>query len=91
MSQSNCKITSDNPNRFTLFPIADNDIWKMYKNQVDCFWRAEEVDLTKDKKDWEKLSENEKHFIKLIHIFYNDFFQMAWKHPRKKNSQTRIQ
>ena len=69
--QSKCLITSENPNRFTLFPIQDDSIWKMYKQQVDCFWRAEEVDLSKDKEDWGKLSENEKYFIKLILAFFS--------------------
>tara|TARA_R110002049_G_scaffold85258_1_gene216810 strand:+ start:1608 stop:2576 length:969 start_codon:yes stop_codon:yes gene_type:complete len=71
MSQSTCLITGENKNRFTLFPIADNDIWKMYKQQVDVFWRAEEVDLSKDKEDWNKLTYNEKHFIKLILAFFS--------------------
>ena len=40
-----------------MFPIKDEDIWKMYKKQVDCFWRVEEIDLSKDLSDWAKLSE----------------------------------
>jgi len=44
-------LTPDD-NRFVMFPIADNDIWKMYKKQVDCFWRAEEIDLSKDMAHW---------------------------------------
>ena len=34
----------------------------MYKDQKAAFWTAEEVDLAQDIKDWEKLSQNEKHF-----------------------------
>ena len=34
-------ILSDNPNRFVMFPIHDNDIWDAYKKHMDCFWRAE--------------------------------------------------
>ena len=29
--------------RYVMFPIKDNEIWKMYKKQVDCFWRAEKL------------------------------------------------
>ena len=36
-----------NANRYVLFPLQDDEIWKMYKKQVDCFWRAEEIDLSK--------------------------------------------
>ena len=56
--------------RFVTFPIKYEDIWKMYKRQVDCFWRAEEVDLSKDINDWNKLSTDEQHFIKLIIAFF---------------------
>ena len=69
--QTICKITDENKNRFTLFPINDTEIWKLYKKQVDCFWRAEEVDLSKDLADWKKLTDNEKHFIKLILAFFS--------------------
>jgi ribonucleotide reductase beta subunit family protein with ferritin-like domain len=57
-------------NRFVMFPIKHNDIWEMYKKQVDCFWRAEEIDLTKDLKDWDILSQDEKHFISMILAFF---------------------
>jgi ribonucleoside-diphosphate reductase subunit M2 len=42
----------------------------MYKKQVDCFWRAEEIDLTKDLTHWESLSEDEKHFVSMILAFF---------------------
>ncbi len=57
-------------NRFVMFPIKHNDIWEMYKKQVDCFWRAEEIDLTKDLKDWESLNQDERFFISMILAFF---------------------
>jgi ribonucleoside-diphosphate reductase subunit M2 len=60
----------ENPNRFVMFPVEDQDIWKMYKKQVDCFWRPEEIDFSKDMNDWDKLSDNEKHFIKMVLAFF---------------------
>jgi ribonucleoside-diphosphate reductase subunit M2 len=42
----------------------------MYKRQVDCFWRAEEVDLSKDLGDWDRLSTDEKHFISMVLAFF---------------------
>jgi len=57
-------------NRFVMFPIKDNEIWNMYKKQVDCFWRAEEIDLSKDAADWDSLSEDEKFFISTILAFF---------------------
>jgi ribonucleoside-diphosphate reductase subunit M2 len=63
-------ILRPDDSRFVMFPIKYNDIWEMYKKQVDCFWRAEEIDLSKDLVDWEKLTDNEKHFIKMIIAFF---------------------
>ena len=55
--------------RFVLFPIEHDDIWKAYKDQT-CFWTAEELDLEKDRDDWAKMSENEKKFIKHVLAFF---------------------
>ena len=63
-------ILAENPNRFTLFPIKHNEIWKMYKKAEACFWTAEEMDLSKDKNDWETLQDNERYFIKNILAFF---------------------
>jgi ribonucleotide reductase beta subunit family protein with ferritin-like domain len=56
--------------RYVMFPIKYDDIWQMYKKQVDCFWRPEEIDLTKDTQDWETLNNDEKHFISMILAFF---------------------
>ncbi len=56
--------------RFVMFPIQDQTIWEMYKKQVDCFWRAEEVDLTKDLQSWDTLTTDEQHFISSILAFF---------------------
>ena len=56
--------------RFVMFPIKYDDIWNMNKKQIDCFWRAEEVDLSKDLTDWKKISKDEKHFISMILAFF---------------------
>ena len=56
--------------RYVMFPIKDNDIWNMYKRQVDCFWRPEECDLSKDLGDWDKLNADEKQFISMVLAFF---------------------
>ena len=63
-------LLTENENRYVMFPIVDADIWKMYKKQMDCFWRAEEIDLSKDVKHWTTLTDNEQHFIKHILAFF---------------------
>jgi ribonucleoside-diphosphate reductase subunit M2 len=56
--------------RHVMFPIQYQDIWDMYKKQIDCFWRVEEVDLTKDREHWNKLTDDERFFIKMILSFF---------------------
>ena len=56
--------------RYVMFPLQYGDIWDLYKKQVDCFWRAEEVDLSKDLTDWAKLTPDEKHFITMVLAFF---------------------
>jgi len=63
-------LLTENENRYVMFPIVDEDIWKMYKKQMDCFWRAEEIDLSKDIKHWATLNNDEQHFIKHILAFF---------------------
>jgi len=63
-------LLTENPNRYVMFPIQDNDIWRMYKKQEDCFWRVEEIDFSKDIDDWNKLTTQEQHFIKMILAFF---------------------
>jgi len=62
-------LTPDD-NRFVMFPIKYEDIWQMYKKQVDCFWRAEEIDLTKDLVNWQSLNSDEQFFISMILAFF---------------------
>jgi ribonucleoside-diphosphate reductase subunit M2 len=63
-------LLAPDDNRFVMFPIKYNDIWEMYKKQVDCFWRPQEIDLTKDVVQWESLNADEKHFISMILAFF---------------------
>jgi ribonucleoside-diphosphate reductase subunit M2 len=71
MSKINTEpLLAPDDNRFVMFPIKHNDIWEMYKKQIDCFWRAEEIDLSKDLTNWESLNDDEKHFISMILAFF---------------------
>ena len=67
---ANEPLLTEDDARFVMFPIKHDDVWSMYKKQVDCFWRAEEVDLSKDMASWEKLNDDEKHFIKHVIAFF---------------------
>ena len=64
-------ILQDNKDRFVLFPIKHHDMWNMYKDAEASFWTAEEIDLSSDLSDWkDRLSEDEKHFIKHVLAFF---------------------
>ena len=63
-------LLTPNPSRFVLFPVQYHDIWQFYKKAEASFWTAEEVDLSKDMKDWEKLTDNERHFLKHVLAFF---------------------
>jgi ribonucleoside-diphosphate reductase beta chain len=64
-------LLQENPHRHVIFPIEHGDIWAKYKQHMSVFWIPEEVDLSKDMRDWnEKLNDNERHFIKYILGFF---------------------
>jgi len=63
-------LLTENPNRYVMFPLTDHDIWQSYKKQMDCFWRAEEIDFSKDQKHWDTLSDKEQYFIKMVLAFF---------------------
>ena len=70
MSKNSEPLLTENPNRFVMFPLSDKSIWDMYKKQMDCFWRAEEIDLSQDLSDWKKLNDDERHFVKMVLAFF---------------------
>ena len=63
-------LLKENKDRFVLFPIKEDAIWSMYKQAEASFWTAEEIDLTPDLSDWEKLNDDERHFIKHVLAFF---------------------
>lgn len=63
-------LFSENKDRFVLFPINYEDIWKLGKKHLSAFWTAEEIDFSKDKREFKKLDKNTKHFIKMVLAFF---------------------
>ena len=56
--------------RFVMFPVKHNDEWDLYKKSIDCFWKAEDIDLSRDYVYWIKLTADEKYFIKMVLAFF---------------------
>lgn len=63
-------IISPRDDRFVLFPIKYHSVWEMYKKHMAVFWTAEEIDLSADLSDWEKLKDSERHFISHVLAFF---------------------
>ena len=63
-------ILKENRNRFVLYPIQHPDIWEFYKKHEASFWTAEEIDLSHDLNDWQKMTEGERHFISHVLAFF---------------------
>ena len=67
---SNELLLSEEENRYVIFPIKHDEIWKMYKAAEANFWTTEELDLSKDMKDYNTLSKDEQYFINHILAFF---------------------
>nr|WP_293842028.1 ribonucleoside-diphosphate reductase small subunit [uncultured Arsenicibacter sp.] len=63
-------ILEEDKSRFVLFPIKHDDIWQMYKQHEASFWTAEEIDLSQDLKDWDTMTDGERHFISHVLAFF---------------------
>jgi len=63
-------LLRENKSRFVLFPIRHHAVWEMYKKHMASFWTVEEIDLSQDGKDWESLTSDEQHFIKMVLGFF---------------------
>jgi ribonucleoside-diphosphate reductase beta chain len=57
-------------NRLTVYPIEHESVWKMYKTMQAANWTVEEIDFSQDSDDFNKLTNNEKNFIKMVLAFF---------------------
>ena len=63
-------LLKPNMKRFVLFPVMYHNIYELYKKAESAFWTANEIDLSKDMNDWEKLNDDERNFIKNVIGFF---------------------
>lgn len=57
--------------RVSLLPIRHSDVWAFRKTIEGLHWTPQEVDLTRDKKDWdERLTADERRFVRLQLAFF---------------------
>ena len=70
MPQQDELLLRENKDRFVILPINYPRIWEMYKKHEASFWTAEEIDLSSDMKDWNALTDGERHFISHVLAFF---------------------
>jgi ribonucleoside-diphosphate reductase beta chain len=63
-------LVEPNLDRFVLFPIKHDDLWKAFKDHLALMWTAEELDLAKDQQDWKQLNDGERHFLSHVLAFF---------------------
>eukprot|EP00889_Picochlorum_renovo_P007229 jgi/Picre1/34259/NNA_001733.t1 len=63
-------ILQDNDERFCLLPVKYHKAYEYYKMAQASYWTVEEVDLSQDKRDWDRLNDAEKHFISYVLAFF---------------------
>ena len=63
-------LLTETRNRHVIFPIQYDDVWSMYKKHVSTYWTVEEIDFSKDGKDWDTLTHDEQYFIKNVLAFF---------------------
>ena len=63
-------LLSEEEKRYVIFPIKYPKIWEMYKKAEANFWTTEELDLSKDYKDFISMDEKERYFIENVLAFF---------------------
>jgi ribonucleoside-diphosphate reductase subunit M2 len=55
----------------SIFPVKNYEIYEMYNKARSCFWIEKELDLSKDKYDWDnRLNDDERFFLSNILAFF---------------------
>lgn len=64
-------LLTEETDRNTLLPLRYPQIFKEYEKQRASYWLPHEIDLTRDKADWDtKLTTDEQNFIKMVLAFF---------------------
>lgn len=56
--------------RDSLFPIQHPEVFELYRDHLKCMWTPDEIDMTKDCRDFETLDANEQKLILHILAFF---------------------
>lgn len=71
MTETKSNFTWGNEqDRLSLFPIKHPNIWDFRKTIEALHWTAQEVDLTRDRRDWDRMDDDQKLFVKMQLAFF---------------------
>nr|QBK90142.1 MAG: ribonucleoside diphosphate reductase, beta subunit [Pithovirus LCPAC102] len=57
--------------RYSFFPIQDEEMYKFYKKQEAAIWSSNEMDFSRDKKDYDELNPKLKRIIDYVNAFFS--------------------
>lgn len=64
-------ILQPSTDRLCIYPIKHTHLFKLYKTHVAQFWTPEEMTLTSDKADFDRMAKDEQYFISMILAFFS--------------------
>jgi ribonucleotide reductase beta subunit family protein with ferritin-like domain len=76
MTSSSKEMTSSSKemekdySKYSFLPIKYPNLLSFYDKQKKAFWTPQELDFSKDRKDWESLSNDEKKFLTFVLAFF---------------------
>lgn len=56
--------------QLTFLPIRFPKLHAMYIKAIKSYWMADEVELSKDMPDWQRMTSDERHFVKHVLAFF---------------------
>jgi ribonucleoside-diphosphate reductase beta chain len=62
--------SSDDYSQYSFFPIERGDLIAFYQRQKAVVWSPQELDVSRDRSDWDNLDDGTKTFIKFILFFF---------------------
>uniref|UniRef100_A0AC35TZ83 Ribonucleoside-diphosphate reductase n=1 Tax=Rhabditophanes sp. KR3021 TaxID=114890 RepID=A0AC35TZ83_9BILA len=63
-------LLTDSTERMDLLQVRNQEVWGFYQRAAAAVWFTEEVDLSKDRTDWDKLNDGERKFLSHVLAFF---------------------
>lgn len=71
-NESKEELLKEHDNCYVFNSHLENymDVYELYQKQQGCFWTPQEIDYSRDREVFSRMSDNEKHFFKHILAFF---------------------